>query len=79
MSLNVRSLARIVAKVEIEFEPWFEGTIDRYVERLDGHYEYQAQFRKMSFANLQGAVRAAARELGRYDTDTDTVMRASTC
>lgn len=70
--LSSRRRARIAAKVEIEFEPTFSGSIDRYVERLDA----DSEFRHLSYSTLCGAVRAAARNLCRYDARNDAILAA---
>ena len=71
-SLSIRTRARIVAGVELEFEPWFGGTIDRYSEKLDA----DPRFRHLATSTIRGAVRAAARSLGRYDAEDDVITRA---
>jgi len=69
---NARRDARIVAKVDIEYEPTFAGSLDRFIERLDE----QPEFRHLAFRSLEGAVRAAAKELGRYDVINDAILAA---
>ena len=62
-SLNVKTRARIHARVDMRHEPDFAGSLMRFVEMLDE----QPEFRSLKFSTLVGAARAAARELGRLD------------
>jgi len=69
---SAKRRARISAMVEISEEPSYFGTIDRYVETLDD----DPRFRHLKFRTLVGAVRAAARQLGRYDAKADAISPA---
>lgn len=89
--MDIRTRARITAERLIEDEADFYGTIDRYVEKLDTEREIlsvkgstfedldivygEKLFYHLAYSTLAGAVRAAARELGRYDEKTDTITR----
>jgi hypothetical protein len=66
--LSTRCKARITAEVLIEGEPSFSGSLDRYSERLDSE-----GYAHLKYSTILGAVRAAARKLGRYDAKTDSI------
>jgi hypothetical protein len=72
---NVKTRARWAAGVILDEIPEFSGCIGRICEDLESSsktYE-AADFRKVSWATLVGAARAAARLKGRYDAETDSV------
>jgi len=82
--MGVRRDARFWARHFIEEDGnHFSMPVDRYVEMLDDHREFVIDgddisrgdyvFRHLAYSTLVGAVRAAAREMSRYDADSDEV------
>lgn len=69
--MNRKSAVKTAARAALQCYPFgddWAGDVIDVVEEID-----RAEFADLSFTTLEGAVRAAARDLGRYDADADEI------
>ena len=72
MALNARKAAKQAARISMQLEPTYQGCVIHFCELLDDDPRYSA----LTYNTVVGAVRAAARQLGRYDAAADEVTAA---